>query len=107
MKSDATLKDVPTKPKRVEFVFTHEFVVSRDVPSGSSFESCMELRNMSIFAAKRDFATTKPTMEEFVSHMVQQRSVNWCGHEGCTNFVQKGGVCITHGAGDCKVTMQL
>jgi hypothetical protein len=35
----------------------------------------MELRNMSIFAATRD-VTTKSTMEEFVSHMVQQRSAN-------------------------------
>ena len=50
--------------------------------------------------AMRD-VTNKLGKEEFASRMAIQ--MKRCSHEGCTNQVQKGGVCLTHGANNRDV----
>ena len=42
-----------------------------------------------------------------MKHGAKQRKT--CGHEGCTNYARKGGVCVRHGAKEknktCSQTM--
>ena len=52
----------------------------------------MELRRSINNAALRDLQK-EASREGFVSRMVPR-----CSHEGCTNKVIKGGVCVTPGA---------